>query len=88
METKTDENEDRHHEVQILVNDRPVIMTERKANGVEIKQAAIKQGVPIKLDFVLSVVGEDGRTHLVRDHEEVKLHPGQHFVAIPGDDNS
>ena len=56
--------------------------------GLEIKQAAIAQGVPIQLDFVLSEELPNGRTHVVRDHDVVTVNKHSRFVAIPNDDNS
>ena len=38
-----------HHLVQISVNNRPVRIEGPKATGLEIKEAAIAQGVPIQV---------------------------------------
>ena len=73
--------------VSILVNEKPVSLPDHKATGAQIKQAAIDQGVAIKIDFNLFRV--TGHTqHLVGDAETVTLHDGQHFRAIAPDDNS
>jgi hypothetical protein len=76
------------HVVQITVNDHPVSMTGRKATGLAIKETAIAQGVDIEPDFVLSVELGHGRTRIVGDTDVVHLRKGQHFIAIPNDDNS
>jgi hypothetical protein len=78
----------REHDVVITVNERPVTVLGPKVTGLEIKQAAIAQGVPIHLDFVLSEELPNGRTRPVRDHDEVTVNKHSRFVAIPPDDNS
>lgn len=74
--------------VEILVNEHPVLMEGHKATGLEIKQAAIKKGVPIQLDFVLSEELEHRRTQVIGDTDPVHLRPGLRFVAVAPDDNS
>jgi hypothetical protein len=49
--SKTDKGHE--HEVVIVVNRHDVLMKGLKATGLQIKQAAIAQGVSIKIDFVL-----------------------------------
>ena len=74
--------------VLIEVNTKPVKIDGPAATGLEIKQAAIDQGVKIQLDFHLTVVGEDGKEDPVADNEAVALRYGQKFFAVDGDDNS
>jgi hypothetical protein len=78
-----------HHKdtVTIKVNDDPVTV-ERRLTGAQIKQAAIAAGVPIQPDFVLSRVLPNGKQKGVDNDEEITLHEGEEFWAIPGDDNS
>lgn len=76
------------HPIPIEVNFRPVVMPKREATGLEIKQTAIAQEVPIQLDFVLFQDFGKGRRELVRDDQIVKLEPHSKFEAVPGDDNS
>ena len=73
--------------VTVSVNDHPVLFTEHKATGAEIKAAAIAQGVAIEQDFLLFLVQGD---HLrpIGDDDEVTLHPHQEFRAVAPDDNS
>lgn len=79
----------RHVEqITITVNFKPVTMPERHATGVEIKQAAIAQGVNIQLDFILFRDKGQGRRDPIRDDERIELHRGERFEAVPGDDNS
>ncbi len=76
------------HPTEITVNGRPVTMPGPEASGLEIKEAAIAQGVPIKLDFVLMVEETSGKRRIVKDQEHVGLRHHEHFFAIPADDNS
>lgn len=76
--------------IEIHVNDKAVNMVGRFHTGMEIKQAAKNQGVPIQLDFVLSVehgAGHD-QTRVVGDDEVVKISKHSRFCAIDNDDNS
>lgn len=56
--------------------------------GLEIKQAAIAQGVPIQIDFVLSEELANGRTQIVGDNETVTVNKRSKFHAVSPDDNS
>ena len=78
--------QDRHHaagqttkQITISLNNRPVTLPDHKATGREIKEAAINQGVPIQIDFVLFEVKGDGILKTVDDDEVVTLHPHQEF---------
>ena len=75
-------------QITITVNFKPVTMPERHATGLDIKQAAITQGVHIQPDFVLFHDKGHGRRDPIRDDESVELHRGEKFEAVPGDDNS
>lgn len=76
--------------VTIEVNTKPVKIAGPTVTGLQIKEAAIAQGVDIKLDFVLShEVGEGGRrTVIVGNDDVVTIHRGSKFHAVPPDDNS
>ena len=76
------------HSVEITVNFKPVVMPTRRATGLEIKKAAIDQGVGIQLDFVLFHDRGHGRRDRIRDDETIELTRGEKFEAVPGDDNS
>ena len=76
------------HTVAISVNFKPVSMPDRHTTGLEIKQAAIAQGVNIQVDFVLFRDKGHGRRDPIRDDEKIELHRGDKFEAVPGDDNS
>jgi hypothetical protein len=64
-----------------------VVLPRRIMTGLQIKAAAIEQGVKIKEDFVLSVVRK-GKWDIVGDRDEVRIHEGQKFAAVAPDDNS
>lgn len=90
---KTDRQTPPHGEkeppkVQILVNEHQVEVIGGECKGSQIKQAAIRAGIQIESDFVLSVEYDHGRRKLVGDSEFVQLEDGLRCVAIPDDDNS
>jgi hypothetical protein len=76
------------HEVEIAVNGKPVKVMGPKRTGLEIKQAAIAQGVQIRADFQLSEELGDHKTKIIGDTDVVTVHKGSKFIAVAGDDNS
>jgi hypothetical protein len=74
--------------VEIAVNFNRVVMNTRKATGLQIKTAAISQGVNIKSDFILYEINDGKRRNRIGDDKQVELHPGEKFEAVPDDDNS
>lgn len=72
----------------IEVNDRKIVLEDRRVTGAQIKAAAIAAGVPIQPDFVLSEVLPNGKQKVVPDNKEITVKDGDEFWAIPGDDNS
>lgn len=74
--------------IEVLVNEKPVLLDNKEQTGLSIKQEAIAQGVEIQLDFVLSIERGGGKTELIGDNERIKVHPHERFLAIPNDDNS
>jgi hypothetical protein len=75
------------HATQITVNGQPVEMTSHRVTGLEVKEAAIAGGVPIQLDFQLSVK-RGGHYDLVGDSDPIEIHRGEEFLAVAPDDNS
>jgi Multiubiquitin len=73
--------------VVIHVNERPVRII-RRVTGLGIKQAAIEQGVPIQIDFVLSQELADRRTKIIGDGDLIEVNEHSRFVAVAPDDNS
>jgi hypothetical protein len=75
-------------DVVIEVNGKPVTIAEREVTGVEIKQAAITQGVQIQPNFVLQQELPNGTSKIIGDSDEIRIHPRMSFTAIAPDDNS
>jgi hypothetical protein len=73
--------------VQIQVNGKPVTLPEDKTTGRAIKDAAIKQGVQIRIDFNLFRI-EGNSQHPVGDNQQVTVHNDERFRAVAPDDNS
>lgn len=73
--------------VEISVNEQAVMVPHR-VTGLQIKDAAIDQGVSIKPDFILSEERRNGRDQIIGDGEEIAVHPGSRFMAVAADDNS
>lgn len=77
------------HTVTITVNDKPVNVQGPRVTGLQIKQAAIDQGVPnIQLNFVLMEQVGPHKTKVIGDNETITVNPHSKFVAIANDDNS
>lgn len=76
------------HSVVVVVNEKNVRLNGKAQTGLSIKTQAIAQGVPIQLDFVLSIELGGGRTELVPDEKKIKVREHERFLAIPNDDNS
>ena len=74
--------------IEVILNDKPVVLEGSKQTGESIKKAAIDQDVDIKEDFVLSIELGGGKTKLVGDGEFIEVHPNDRFLAIANDDNS
>jgi hypothetical protein len=86
-ETATDLAVVHHRTVEITVNKKKVRMEGMRATGLQIKEAAIAQGVQIEPDFQLALIhGHERR--IIGDTDEVELHEDQKFVATASDDNS
>ena len=76
------------HIVTITVNEHPVTIAGPKTTGLEIKQAAISQGVKIEIGFILSEELPNRRTRIVGDNDAVTINKNSRFVAVAPDDNS
>jgi hypothetical protein len=85
---KSHEKGKHDHTVEITVNERPVVLQDKNTTGLEIKKAAIAQGVPIKEDFILQQELPNGGQRVIGDNDPVKVHPHDRFTAIDRDDNS
>jgi hypothetical protein len=76
------------HLVQITVNNKKIEIEGPKATGLQIKEAAIAQGVQIELSFQLSEKLGPHKTMVIGDTDTVAVHENQVFVAVADDDNS
>lgn len=90
MEALEKDHDDKHEDrlIQVFVNERPVLLEGKKHTGLDIKAAAVAQGVSIGPDFILSLERGHGHTEIIGDHERVTVKKGDRFLAIPNDDNS
>jgi len=80
--------ETKPRQVDILVNERRVKIDGPRASGLQIKQAAVVQDVPIKLDFVLSEELGERKSRVIGDDVEVAVGDHSRFIAVAPDDNS
>lgn len=71
----------REYLVMVFVNEHPVKLLGHMETGVEIKTAAIEQGVNIHLSFILEEKLSDGTYRIIADHERAQLHENIHFIA-------
>jgi hypothetical protein len=76
------------HLVDIVVNKHQIRIQGPRATGLQIKEAAIAQGVKIQISFQLSEKLADHKTKVIGNTDPVMLHEGAVFVAIADDDNS
>ena len=74
--------------ITIEVNGHKVEMLEGRASGLEIKEAAIKQGVGITVKFVLQQEMPNGTGKVIGDDDKVLIREHLSFTAIEPDDNS
>jgi len=88
METEVHDKRGKEHLVTITVNEKAVEIAGPKATGLEIKQAAIAQGVKIDLSFVLSEELPNRKTRIVGDTDVVTVNKESRFIAVAPDDNS
>jgi hypothetical protein len=77
-----------HETVKVFVNRTEVHLEVRKVTGLQLKEAAIRQGAELQLDFQLWWFDADGKRHQIGDDKEVELHDGERFAANAPDDNS
>lgn len=82
------DKEQKPKKIRIEVNGNEVIVSDRGMTGIEIKMAAIEQGVQIQPNFVLQLELPNGTSKVIADSEEVKVHNHMSFTAIAPDDNS
>ncbi|MGO4299356.1 multiubiquitin domain-containing protein [Leifsonia sp. RAF41] len=74
-------------DIHVTVNRRPVTLHSASQTGRSVKESAIAQGVPIKIDFLLSRKA-GAKFQPVGDDESIRTHNEDEFRANDGDDNS
>jgi hypothetical protein len=78
----------RKREVTVHVNTKPVEVP-KLVRGIEIKEAAIEQGVEIQLDFILTLEAHGHHEpREIDDQEEIKVDKNSSFSANDGDEDS
>lgn len=83
----TEETERSRPAIHVTVNTQPVTLNERRMTGLQIKKAAIAQGVALDVGFQLSVK-QGHRFKVLGDADVVAVHEGQEFLAVAPDDNA
>lgn len=73
--------------IRVTVNRQQVDLPDREITGLEVKQAAIAQGVQIQLDFQLSVKRGE-HYEVIGDNDTITAHENEEFLAVAPDDNS
>lgn len=75
--------------VTVQVNNKPVELGAHRVTGLEVKRAAIAQGVEIEEDFLLTLEAHEGRpARTVDDDELITVTKHSVFTANDGDDDS
>lgn len=75
-------------ELHVTVNrTHTVTLHGARQTGLAVKEAAIAQGVPIQLDFLLSRK-TGAKFEPIGDDEQIRVHDEDEFRAVDGDDNS
>ena len=72
----------------VEVNGKEVRLEGKEATGLQIKEAAVAQGVSIQTNFVLQQELPNGSSAIIGNTDVVHLRPHLRFTAIAPDDNS
>jgi hypothetical protein len=74
--------------VTVVFNNQHITLQQQKYTGLELKQAAIQQGVLIQASYVLNEVKHNGRRVIIGDYDTVQVNKESVFSAVADDDNS
>lgn len=75
--------------VTVKVNRKPVVLQDHRVTGLEVKQAAIAQGVQIEEDFLLTLEAHGGKpARIIQNDETITVTKHSEFTANDGDDDS
>lgn len=91
MKTENDAKPDKDSRDVVVTMNRKykVTLPSHRVTGREVKQAAIDQGVPIQIDFLLTMEANEATpARSVGDDEPVTVTKNTVFTANDGDDNS
>lgn len=78
-----------HGTVTVTVNRKPVTLESHRLTGLQIKEAAIAQGVEIQLDFLLTLETSPGHpARTIADDELITVTKHSAFRANDADDDS
>jgi hypothetical protein len=89
MADASDESPEARKPVTVKVNGDPVELPAHRVSGLEIKEAAIAQGVPIKLDFELTWEAHDKKPEQnVTDDEKITVTKHSEFTAVDNEEDS
>lgn len=87
--TSANKPESEHGTVTVTVNRKPVVLESHRVTGLQIKEAAIAQGVDIQLDFLLTLEASEGHpARTIADDEVITVTKKSAFRANDGDDDS
>ena len=86
---KPDNKPGKDEKVTIKVNRKPVKLESNTVTGLEIKRAAIAQGVQIEEDFLLTLeASKDHPARTIGDVETITVDKHDEFTANDVDDDS
>lgn len=71
--------------IEILVNDKLVLIPTQKSTGAQIMATAIEQGAHIEQDYILWEELPDGAVRQLDNKEEINLRHHHHFAASPNE---
>jgi hypothetical protein len=87
-EVELNEHGSHANPVTIHVNNKPVTVPAPKVTGLQIKEAAVAQGVIPDTGFQLSLEHGEGAAEHIRDDQRIVVHERSRFIALAPDDNS
>ena len=88
-ETSTSPTAPAHGTVTVSVNRKPVTLPSHRVTGLEVKQAAIVQGVQIEEDFLLTLEAFEGQpARTIADDDVITVTRHSEFTANDADDDS
>ncbi len=88
-ETSTELAAEARGTVTVKVNRKDVTLQSHRVTGMEIKQAAIAQGVEIEADFLLTLEAHEGHPpRSIGDDEVITVTKHSVFTANDADDDS